>query len=176
MDLATFEFDAAAVAAATDDQRAALGLLADVIRRVRPSELEVAEVTVNIEGASLAVFLPHRADDDQHLGLQFGEDDVIVLFGSDHLHLDVDPAIGPPWPVDAPDVTAAAVEMIERFLLGRAVIAVHHGPVVRSSRCSWIDATDERQLFLRDGTVQLRRRRDRPRDEEIRFDFGARPC
>lgn len=174
MQAETFDFDSETLAGTTDQQRAFAGQVRDSIRTLRPTKLDFAAVQATLSDGALTIELPHAGDPDQDIGVTVKADEAIVYYGVEHEHFfPEDQASGKMWPIDAPDFALAALRLLEQLLLGRIELDIRPGRITQKTRSYWITETGDRDLFLRGGTVLLKRHPGEQR--VVRFDFGADP-
>ena len=167
-----FEFDLEVTAAASAPQRTFLDFVSGAVRGLHPEQLDLAEAHASIEDGRLTVLLPHSAHDAMNIGASVDTKEAIVFYGVEHEHFwPDDPANGREWLLDAPDFVVAAFRLLEQLLMGRIELEIRRGFVMQRTRSIWINDQDEREVFLRGGTLLPRLRRAEA--EVVRFDFGA---
>ena len=134
--------------------------------------LDLPATTATIDDGVLFVALPHRSRDDQFLAASVSPKKAIVFYGVAHEHFwPDDPANGRLWPIDAPDHSAAAVELVRAILAGRVELEVRDGVLTQRATSYLIDDEGNREVITR--SVIVRPRLKRTATELIRFDFDV---
>lgn len=170
VELAEFEFETELLADLTDGQRTFLGLVADAIRRLQPTNLDVDQIEFDVDKRALWVRLPHRHDEECLVVGTVSSDEAVVSYSYEHEHFwPNDPESGRLWLIDAPDFVTAAARFLEQILLGRIELEIRRGFLMHKTKSFWINGDGEREVFLSGGTVMPTFRREPWR--LIRFEF-----